>query len=263
MYDHSSDPNFLAFYERESVSEVTIGRFTRIRDRALELWTESNRRDGTLDVVDIGCGAGMQAMLWAELGHSVRGLDVNEPLLQVGRERASKRGLKIDFQLGTATGLPFEAASADIVLLPELLEHVAEWEAVVREAVRILRPGGVLYMSTTNWLCPVQDEFNLPLYSWYPPPLKRHCEKLAVTTRPQIANFARYPAVNWFSFFQLRRYLAPMGFDCLDRFDILARQPLSVAKRLVTSVVRSNPVTRFVAHVCTGGTIVWAVKRPA
>ena len=118
-------------------------------------------------------------------------------------------------------------------------------------------------MSTTNWLCPVQDEFNLPLYSWYPNALKRYCEKLAATTRPDLANFARYPAVNWFSFFQLRRYLSPLGFECLDRFDILARQPMSAAKRFVTSLVRANPATRFVAHVCTGGTIVWAVKRPA
>ena len=263
MYDHSSDPNFLAFYERESVSEETIGRFTRIRDRALELWTERNRRSGPIDVVDIGCGAGTQALLWAQLGHRVRGLDVNQPLLHVGRERASKSGLKVEFELGTATSLPFQTASADVCLLPELLEHVADWEACVREAVRILRPGGVLYMSTTNWLCPVQDEFNLPLYSWYPPALKRHFEKLAATTNPGLANFARYPAVNWFSFFQLRRYLIPMGFECLDRFDILARQPMSAAKRFVTSAVRSSPATRFVAHVCTGGTIVWAIKRPA
>jgi 2-polyprenyl-6-hydroxyphenyl methylase/3-demethylubiquinone-9 3-methyltransferase len=261
MLDHSSDPNFLAYYEQESLSEQTVGRFTRIRDRALALWSERNGRSELLDVVDIGCGAGTQAMLWAELGHRVRALDINEPLLQVGRERAKQRGLMVDFGLGTATALPYESASTDICLLPELLEHVADWESCVREAARILRPGAVLYLSTTNWLCPVQEEFNLPLYSWYPPALKRHFERLAVTTRPDLANHARYPAVHWFSFFQLRDHLIPLGFECLDRFDMLARQPISGLKRLVASLARSSEGTRLVAHVFSGGTTVWALKR--
>jgi len=261
MLDHSSDPNFLAYYERESASEETIGRFSRIRDRALALWSERNQRSGLLDVVDIGCGAGTQALLWSELGHRVRALDINEPLLQVGKERARKRGLSVQFELGTATSLPFETGSVDVALVPELLEHVADWEPVVREAARVLRPGGVLYLSTTNWLCPVQDEFNLPLYSWYPSPLKRHFEKLSVTTRPAIANYARYPAVNWFSFFQLRNYLAPLGFESLDRFDMLARQPLSGAKRFVAQLARSTAPARVIGQMFTNGTTIYAVKR--
>jgi 2-polyprenyl-3-methyl-5-hydroxy-6-metoxy-1,4-benzoquinol methylase len=263
MLDHSSDPNFLAYYERESASEETIGRFTRIRERALALWSEHNGRSGPLDVVDIGCGAGTQSILWAELGHRVRALDVNEPLLQVGRERARQRGVQVGFELGTATAVPFESASVDVALVPELLEHVADWESVVREAARVVRPGGVLYLSTTNWLCPVQDEFNLPLYSWYPGPLKRHFEKLSVTTRQDLANFARYPAVHWFSFFQLRDYLAPLGFESLDRFDMLARQPLSGAKRLVANLARSTQAARLVAQVFTNGTTIYAIKRRA
>ncbi len=53
-------------------------------------------------VVAIACGAGTQAMLWAELGHRVRALDINEPLLSVACRRAAKRRLPIDYRLGTA-----------------------------------------------------------------------------------------------------------------------------------------------------------------
>lgn len=264
MLDHSSDPNFLAYYERESISEQTIGRFTRIRDRALALWADHQgagaREPRPLEVIDVGCGAGTQAILWAELGHSVRALDVNEPLLQVGRQRCRERGLPVQFELGTATALPFETASADVCLLPELLEHVPDWESCLKEAVRVVRPGGVLYLSTTNRLCPVQQEFNLPLYSWYPPALKRRYERLAVTTRPELANHARYPAVNWFSFFQLRRYLAPLGFECLDRFDMLHRQGASGAKGAMITLTRSNDLARAVGQMFTEGTTVWAMK---
>ncbi len=53
-------------------------------------------------VVAIGCGDGTQAMLWAALGHRVRALDINEPLLSVACRRAAKRRLPIDFRLGKA-----------------------------------------------------------------------------------------------------------------------------------------------------------------
>ena len=42
-------------------------------------------------------------LLWAELGHNVHALDVNQPLLELARRRAGEQGRLIDFQLGSAT----------------------------------------------------------------------------------------------------------------------------------------------------------------
>jgi hypothetical protein len=58
MLDHSSDLNFLAYCERESVSEQMLERFVRVRDRALELWSERNRHAGQPGVAKVGCSAG-------------------------------------------------------------------------------------------------------------------------------------------------------------------------------------------------------------
>ena len=260
-YDHSSDPNFVEYYARESQSPETTQRFRRIRDRAVALLAESGRT-GLLDVTDIGCGAGTQALLWSDLGHRVSALDVNEPLVTIARARAAERGLSIRFDVGTATALPYADASADAVLLPELLEHVAEWQSCLNEAVRVLRPGGLLYLSTTNWLCPRQQEFTLPLYSWYPGIVKRWCERKAATSHPHWANYARYPAVNWFSYFGLSSWLEGRGFRTLDRFDMLARQALPGPAGTIVAVVRSLPPIRVAGHVLTEGTTVWALKRP-
>jgi 2-polyprenyl-6-hydroxyphenyl methylase/3-demethylubiquinone-9 3-methyltransferase len=150
----------------------------------------------------------------------------------------------------------------DVCLSPELLEHVADWEACVREFIRVLKPGGVLYLSTTNKLCPVQEEFDLPAYSWYPRALKRRYERLAVTTRPELVNHAQYPAVNWFSYFELRRYVQARGLDCLDRFDVAALGQHGFAGRMALLAVRVTPMTRWLAHVCTPYTMVFATKRP-
>lgn len=259
-WDHSSNPDFLDYYERQSLSPTTIGRFTRVRDKAIGLLAAQHGRTRTLKVVDIGCGAGTQCRLWAQLGHHVHGLDVNGPLIDVARQRAQAEQLMIDFDVGSATDLPYADESMDVSLLPELLEHVADWQSCLNEAVRVLKPGGLLYLSTTNWLCPVQEEFNLPLYSWYPGFLKRKYEHLAVTTRPEIANHAKYPAVNWFSFYSLASYLEKRGFRCLDRFDVIDTEHLGTVQKLAITMARAIAPLRFAGHVLTSFTIVFALK---
>ena len=262
-WDHSSRDEFVDYYAQESDSEATRQRFLAIRKQMLRI-AEREGLKGPFDVADVGCGAGTQARLWATLGHRVRGLDVNGPLLGIARERALKDGLDIRFDLGSATALPWDDACIDMCLLPELLEHVTDWQSCLREAARVIRPGGLLFVTTTNVLCPIQQEFNLPLYSWYPAPLKRRYEKLAVTTRPEIANHATYPAVHWFSFYQLRDFLAPLGFArCLDRFDLVIDEDKSPRQQAILRAIRRSSVLRFLAQVATPATGIVAVKSRA
>jgi 2-polyprenyl-6-hydroxyphenyl methylase/3-demethylubiquinone-9 3-methyltransferase len=112
-------------------------------------------------------------------------------------------------------------------------------------------------------LCPKQQEFTLPLYSWYPGPLKRYCERLAVTTHPALANYAKYPAVHWFSFYELRDYLKPLGFDCLDRFDLIDPAGKGTVARTVIGALRAVPPLRFLGHVATPSTYLVALKHTA
>jgi ubiquinone/menaquinone biosynthesis C-methylase UbiE len=260
VWDHGTHPDFYAYYAKESQSESTLQRFRRIQAAVLRV-AEKAGLSAQLDVADIGCGTGTQAQLWARLGHQVFGLDINEPLVQLAQKRAVEAKLVINFEVGSATVLPWPDRSMDVCLLPELLEHVADWRSCLLEAARVLRPGGLLYVSTTNVLCPRQEEFNLPLYSWYPSALKRYCERVAVTTRPEIANHAKYPAVNWFSFYSLRDFLGPLEFRCLDRFDLIATEGKSTAAQFVVGILRALPFVRFLGHVGTPSTYLIAVKR--
>ena len=130
-----------------------------------------------------------------------------------------------------------------------------------REFARVVQPGGVLFLATSNKLCPVQNEFRLPLYSWYPGPIKRWCERLAVTSQPWLANYATYPATNWFTFNQLRRELDQLGFDSMDRFDITDMSSKGVFARAILTVIRSVPPIRWLAQFTTPTSNVLAVKR--
>lgn len=259
-YDHSSDPNFFKYYEQQSATPQTIERFRSIRERALLILARDGRSTAGLNVLDIGCGAGTQTLLWAELGHDVSGVDVNGPLIEVARARAVERGLTVRYDVGTATSLPHPSGSMDVCLMPELLEHVEDWESCVDEAIRVLKPGGLLYLSTTSWLCPRQQEFDLPLYSWYPGWLKRRYERLSVTTRPELVNHARYPAVHWFSYYRLRDYLSARGLRSLDRFDVVALTSRGPAVRALVGLTRALPPLRLLGHALTEGTLIFALK---
>lgn len=259
-WDRSSHPEFFDYYAEASLSDAALQRFRSHRDIILAL-RKSECRDAQLDVADIGTGAGSSAMIWAELGHRVTGLDINEPLINLARQRAKKSGLEIRFDVGSATDVPWAQSCVDVCLAPELLEHVVDWEACLDEFARILRPGGILFLSTTNKLCPKQHEFNLPLYSWYPVFLKKYYERTAQTTRPSIANYAKYPAVNWFTFYALRSELSARGFDqFLDRFDIAAMKRQGRLKNSVLQLIQNINLLRWLGYFFIPGTTIIATK---
>jgi ubiquinone/menaquinone biosynthesis C-methylase UbiE len=259
-WNHSSHDNFFHHYAEQSLIESTFQRFLNIREKILRL-IDPQKLKQSLRVADIGCNTGTQCFLWAELGHQVFGIDINQRFIDLARERNSKMPGDVTFYVGSATDLPWPDQSMDVCLVPELLEHIVDWRRCLDEFIRVLKPGGILYLSTTNKLCPIQEEFNLPLYAWYPGFLKRYFENLAMTTRPQLANYATYPAVHWFSFYSLRSALDPHQFDCLDRFDSRLYSNNKKMEKRVLRFIGSVPFLRFLGHVFTPYTALFAIKR--
>jgi 2-polyprenyl-6-hydroxyphenyl methylase/3-demethylubiquinone-9 3-methyltransferase len=258
----SRDP-FTEYYERESLSPITVERFRSTQNAILRVRRAFGLPCEGLDVADIGCGAGTQSMIWAHAGHRVRGVDINEKLVEIGKRRAAEAKVELALEAASAVKLPWPSACVDVCLLPEVLEHVADWQSCLSEAVRILKPDGLLYLSTTNRLCPMQQEFELPFYSWYPGWLKRRYERLSVTTRPELVNHAQYPAVNWFDYFSLRRAPGLARMQCLDRFDVAALASHGALGGLVLRMVTAIRPLRWVAHVATPYTAIFAINRSA
>lgn len=256
----NADPRFVEYYELESASEETRARAKRLKASIEVLLKRSSPWPRQLSVADIGCGAGAHASVWAEDGHTACGLDVSQPLIQIARERAAAAGLPIRFDVGSATALPYGDASFDVCVLPQMLEHIADWQSCLREAIRVLRVGGVLYVSTTNRLCPMQGEFDLPLYSWYPGFLKRYYERVSVTTRPELVQYSSFPAVNWFTYYGLRDFLDQYGMRSYDRFDLVSVQSTVPWKRRVAAAIALVPPLKFAAQFAVSTCLVYAVK---
>ena len=98
------------------------------------------------DILDAACGVGFGAhMLLAAGAAGVTGVDAFAAAIIEARERG-RDGMR--FEIGDLRDLPFEAASFDLVVCFEAIEHVDEQERMLDEIKRVLRPDGVLAIST-------------------------------------------------------------------------------------------------------------------
>ena len=115
-----------------------------------QAWVESQLQSQTkaspLRILDIGCGAGFLANRMAELGHSVQGLDYSFSSLHTARTRTTSA----QYHRGDALRLPFQDFSFDVVCAMDFLEHVENPGAVIAEASRVLKPGGLFFFHTFN-----------------------------------------------------------------------------------------------------------------
>lgn len=103
-------------------------------------------RDGA-DVLDCGCGMGFYLMAMQQLRElRLTGLDSDRDRLRY----TEQVGVRATLVEGDVEELPFADASFDRVLLSEVLEHVQDDVAALREVHRVLRPGGVLAISVPH-----------------------------------------------------------------------------------------------------------------
>ncbi|GAB3138183.1 class I SAM-dependent methyltransferase [Amycolatopsis stemonae] len=100
-------------------------------------------------VADLGCGTGSLALLLAEHGHHVCGIDLSPAMLDVARGKAGD--LEIDFRLGDVADPPAEPGSFDVVLVRHVLWAMPDPQAAVDTWVRLLAPGGRLILVEGRW----------------------------------------------------------------------------------------------------------------
>ena len=102
-------------------------------------------------LADVGCGGGMLAESAARLGARVTAIDLASGMIEVARLHGSESQLAIDYRCISAAELAASAPAAfDVVCCMELIEHVPDPAALLRELAQLLRPGGNLFMSTIN-----------------------------------------------------------------------------------------------------------------
>jgi 2-polyprenyl-6-hydroxyphenyl methylase/3-demethylubiquinone-9 3-methyltransferase len=115
---------------------------------------EELQRNARLKVIDIGCGAGRNALPLARLGCEMFGIDLSRPMVASLVQRVRDEpppGVQVRVALAPMECIPFRSGSFDFVVahgIWNLARSAAQFRRAVREAARVARPDAVLFVFT-------------------------------------------------------------------------------------------------------------------
>ena len=196
-------------------------------------------------ILDVGCGIGTYVRKLGELSDRVYGVDIEAARVRRGE------GLP---GLAAAAGeaLPFADASLDVVLLNEVIEHVRDEAATLREACRVVRPGGRVVIYAPNRLFPFETHGvylgkryvfgNIPLVNYLPGFLRR---RLVPHARAYLKRDLRRLIDGLEARVLVHTYVYP-GFDNIAaRSGLLARLLRGILYRLEGTWFRAFGLSHF------------------
>jgi SAM-dependent methyltransferase len=140
------------------------GRYERIAEQLLpaaEVVVENAGLQAGERVVDVGCGTGNAALLAAERGAGVTGIDPAERLLDVAAATAAERGLNATFLPGEAADMPLDDDSVDVVLSVFGVIFATDPQAAAAEIDRVSAPKARALLTAWIPAGPISDAVRL------------------------------------------------------------------------------------------------------
>jgi SAM-dependent methyltransferase len=129
------------------------------------------------DVLDVGCGAGVEVVRFARAGARVVGVDLSDQAAALTRQNLTQQHLTAGLAVAEGESLPFPDASFDYVFAHGVIQYAASDARVVAECHRVLRPGGIVLFQVYNrvsWLNLLSKLMKTPLEHEDAPVLRRY-----------------------------------------------------------------------------------------
>lgn len=119
-------------------------------------------------VLDLGCGIGLSLSFIGQVFKNSIGCDISENSVKATKEILKKHKIKTSVILCKKDKLPFKDNYFDIVTFIEVIEHVENPDAVLKEIRRVLKSDGILHITTANKWWPIEPHYKLPFLSFLP-----------------------------------------------------------------------------------------------
>ena len=111
--------------------------------------------DASMRVLDFGCGTGGFSMAMSPMVAEVQAVDLSSRFVEAGRASVERSGIRNVHLRKIDDTLPFEDGEFDALLMLDLIHHLDRVEHTLREALRVLKPGGRLLVFEPNKLNPL------------------------------------------------------------------------------------------------------------
>lgn len=160
-------------FNGEEIERRSSERLERDRARIIP-WLNRTRSLQGAKIIEVGSGRGASTVAMAEQGAVVRGIDVDEDLVAVGRRRCDAHGIKADLSVANASDLSVagSAGSCDWLIFWAALEHMTldERLSALSSGWELLAPGGLMTVIETPNRLWYHDSHTskLPYYMWLP-----------------------------------------------------------------------------------------------
>lgn len=249
--------------ETISRSDATprIERLFKYFGRLIDLGSPKN-------IVVLGCGPHPQEVLiLAKDGHNVVGVEPVMSFVEAAQEYVINPATILH---GAAEVIPLPDGSQDIVVFENVIEHVDSVPRSLEEIYRVLRPGGVVCITTSNRyrisLTGSNGEFNVSFYNWFPQLVKESYIFHHLHYNPKLANYTERPAVHWFSFGELCSRGRDAGFaQFYSIVDLMRSTDESITKsklrRTLLPLIQQSSWLRSLALTQIGNTMFMLKRR--
>lgn len=138
------------FRPLHQMNPVRIGYIRDVAATHFARQTEHTRPFAGLTLADIGCGGGLLCEPMTRLGFAVSGVDASEKNIKVASLHAAQSGMDIHYLATSAEALAAQGETFDVVLALEIIEHVADVDLFMASLAALVKPGGLLFISTLN-----------------------------------------------------------------------------------------------------------------
>ncbi len=140
---------------------------------AVDMFDELAEVPDGAKILDVGCGGGQIAIEIARRLPDVEicGLDLSPEQVGRARQRAAGLGERVSFVVGSALGLEFDDESFDAVMSSASIKHWPDMAAGLAECVRVLKPGGLLFVAEVDRGCRFDDAMKFLARTRVPNPM--------------------------------------------------------------------------------------------